>query len=84
MALNGRIFELSQAADDKDRSAPLLIISSIILMFPVTTKWSHNGASVPSQPSCSGLSKPKISWTVHASLPTFGKVSFGRKYFGTR
>jgi hypothetical protein len=38
---------------------------------------------VPSQPSCSGLSKPKIAWTVQASFPTF-VLSFGRKYFGTR
>ena len=45
MALNGRVFELSQTSDDKDRSAPFLIITSIILMLPVTTKWSHNGPS---------------------------------------
>jgi hypothetical protein len=38
MALNGRISELSQTSDDNDRSAPFLIISSIILMLPVTTK----------------------------------------------
>src|SRR4051812_16608940 len=84
MALNGRIFELSQTSDDKDRSAPFLIISSTILMFPATTKWTHNGPAVPSQPSCSGLSKPKSSWTVHAPFPTFGSVSVGRNYFGTR
>jgi hypothetical protein len=38
MALNGRMFELPQTSDDNDRSAPFLIISSIILMLPVTTK----------------------------------------------
>jgi hypothetical protein len=84
MALNGHSVELSQTSDDRDRSAPFLIISSIILMLPVTTKCSHNGPAVPSQPSCSGLSRPKSSWTVHASLPTFGSMSLGRKYFGTR
>jgi hypothetical protein len=41
-----------------------LIISSIILMLPVTTKWSHIGPCLPSQPFWSGLSKPKIAWTV--------------------
>src|SRR3954454_18257945 len=84
MALNGRIFELSQTSDDKDRSAPFLVKSSTILVFPATTKWAHNGPAVPSQPSCSGLNKPKSSWTVHAPFPTFGSVSLGRKYFGTR